>query len=546
MNDSKGVRVSRGGKSFVSLFIAAFIILPVLSCRWIEIDHKPTIPDIVVTQKVPLAKEEKVTLSTTTGTLKVTVEKAIILLLQNNSSLMVDKINPAIQKTGEADARAVFDPTLTAAYSESRTQISRKVTSTTGVPPGPVTTDKVRVTNRARDYNGNVGISEFLPTGTTIDFTFTGDRAVTGGHPDNPNTAQTELSITQKLLKGFGLGVNLANLRQAKIDTQSSEYELRGFTLALVTQLEDAYWDYYLAQKQIKIFEESLGIAEAQLQETMERIKIGKLADTERFAAESEVASRREGLITTRAAMNKARLNLLQLLNPEGQLLRDRDVVLLSEPVLPSAPLADVDDHVALALRARPDLNQARLSVKRDDLDIVKTKNGLLPELDLFINLGNTGYANSFNRSTDDLFDGRSHSRDVGLQLNYALGNRAARADYRRSLLSREQSMAALSNMNQLAVQDVRIAYIEVNRVRELVTATQVTRKLQEQTLKTEREKFRVGKSTLLLVAQAERDLLSSQIQEVPGFCQLPEGCHRSLPSRRVAARTAGDFVPGG
>jgi outer membrane protein TolC len=42
-----------------------------------------------------------------------------------------------------------------------------------------------------------------------------------------------------------------------------------------------------------------------------------------------------------------------------------------------------------------------------------------------------------------------------------------------------------------------------------------VTRALREEALRAENERFRVGSSTTLLVAQAQRDLLESQIAEV-------------------------------
>lgn len=45
--------------------------------------------------------------------------------------------------------------------------------------------------------------------------------------------------------------------------------------------------------------------------------------------------------------------------------------------------------------------------------------------------------------------------------------------------------------------------------------ATAATRSLQEEKLRVETEKFNVGKSTSLLVAQAQRDLVSSRISEV-------------------------------
>ncbi|OFZ53562.1 MAG: hypothetical protein A2328_03190 [Bdellovibrionales bacterium RIFOXYB2_FULL_36_6] len=47
------------------------------------------------------------------------------------------------------------------------------------------------------------------------------------------------------------------------------------------------------------------------------------------------------------------------------------------------------------------------------------------------------------------------------------------------------------------------------------MSATAATVKQREEVLRSENEKFRVGKSTSLLIAQAQRDLLASRIQEV-------------------------------
>ena len=54
---------------------------------------------------------------------------------------------------------------------------------------------------------------------------------------------------------------------------------------------------------------------------------------------------------------------------------------------------------------------------------------------------------------------------------------------------------------------------VTVNR--EQIAATAASRIAQETTATVEQEKFRVGKSTSLLVAQAQRDLLTAQIAEV-------------------------------
>jgi len=181
-------------------------------------------------------------------------------------------------------------------------------------------------------------------------------------------------------------------------------------------------------------------------------------------------------------------------------------------------PLAE---HLALADRLRPELNQARLQINRDELDIVKTRNGLLPQLDLFVTLGKSGFADSFGRAAGDVFARGGYDALVGVSGSYPLGNRAPRAQFDRATMGRDQSIKALENLAQLVEVDVRTSYIEVERTRQQITATAATRKLQEEKLRSEQEKFRVGRSTSLQVAQVQRDLENSQLAEV----QAVVGC---------------------
>jgi outer membrane protein TolC len=320
--------------------------------------------------------------------------------------------------------------------------------------------------------------------------------------------------VTQALLQGRGLDVNLANLRQAELDTRFSQYELRGFIEALVAQVEETYWNYALSQRRIEIFQNSLQLAEQQLRETEEIIKVGRMAETEVAAAKAEIALRRQNLINARSDMATTRLRLLRLLNPPSPDLWKQEVLLLNQPAVPQVRLDDVATHVEVALRMRPDLNQARLEVELGDLEIVKTKNGLLPKLDLFMNLGKTGYADSFSSSMSNIGED-DYDILAGIRFEYPPRNRDARARRERALLGREQAAEALENLAQLVELDVRSAYIETNRAKEQIYATAATRQLQEESFRVETEKFRVGRSTNLLVAQAQRDLVISQISEI-------------------------------
>ena len=434
------------------------------------------------------------------GPIRVTVPDAILLTLQHNRSLIIEKLNPAITRTAEDEKRGAFDPVLTGEYSRYRKKSDTPAQGS------------------QKDLENNVaaelGVSQYLPTGTEMDLTVSINQTWSNLYSDDLFTSRAGLSITQALLRGAGIDYNLAALRQARLDTKASQYELRGFAESLIAQVENTYWDYALTRRQIDIFLESLNLAEQQKNETEEMIRIGTLAESELAAAEAEIALRREGLINARSNLEKTRLQLIRLLNPPGTNLWTRDIVLLYQPVIPKVSLDDVETHVDIGLKMRSDLNQARLQVQRGDLEIVKTRNGLLPRMDLFIDLGKTGYAGSFGKSVNDI-DGKSYDILAGISLEYPFINRNARGIHRRSILTRRQADEAVSNLAQLVQVDVRSAYVEVNRAREQIAATAATRTFQKEKARIEAEKFRVGKSTSLLVAQAQRDLLSSQISEI-------------------------------
>jgi outer membrane protein TolC len=189
-----------------------------------------------------------------------------------------------------------------------------------------------------------VGVQEFLPTGTSLGVTASASDFPITGLPAGTNDFGSTLAFnaTQSLLRGFG-SANLASVNQARIDVQISQYELRGFVQTLIAQVEETYWDYALAERRIEIFTQSLALAQRQLEETQERIKLGDLARTERSAAEAEVALRREDLINARSALAKTKLALLRLVNPPGAKLWDREVVLASLPTSPAITLDEVE-----------------------------------------------------------------------------------------------------------------------------------------------------------------------------------------------------------
>jgi len=441
--------------------------------------------------------------------LPLSLQEAILSGLEHNHSFQVERLKPAVSRANEEVERATFDPLLTAQASRTHGQsMSRALTTShTGTTISP--SDNDSETTKAA-----AGLQQPTPLGATIELN--GEHDTTDLHDAKGTLIRQQswdLTITQSLLRGRGPEVTLARLRQARIDTEISLYELQGAAEALVDQIEQAYWAFVLAERSLAIYQQSLVIAKQQVEEVNERIKVGALAESESAAALAEEAERAQQLVTAQASQAKARLSLIHLVNPGGAANWQSVIKANDVPEMPDLAIDTVEEHVALALRQRADLNQARLLVRRRALEVTRTKNGLLPKLDLFVSLGGSRYSDSFATGND--LSGHNNAYAGGLTLELPLINREAKAKHASAGSSLEQANAALNNMEQLVQVDVRSAHVEVEQAAALVKASETTSRLRQQTLALEQEKFRLGRSTTLLVAQAQRDLVESQINQI-------------------------------
>lgn len=434
--------------------------------------------------------------------IEISVEQAVLMSLKNNHELKIQQQQPTITASFEQIERGQFDTELfvEANYFEQETiETSRS------------TENQFNVFDK--NSSESIGIRQYLPTGTELEAAVEHQRSTSNRTPEQQE-ARLGLSLTQSLLQGFGPQVNLATVRQAELETLVSLNELKAFTEALLAEAEIAYWEYVLAEKEIDIFIKSLEVARQQLQEIQVRIDVGILPEIEAAAAKVEESLRIQAMIEARSKLEEKRLRLLRLLNPTVSKRFDNQIVVTSSPEIDLQPITDTADRIVLANQLRSDLSEARIRLKQNRLETVITKNGLLPRLELFITLGKTGFADSFSDSFKEL-EGDTYDFEVGFQLSHYLNNRVAKARDIATLSEREQAIEAVKNLEQLVELDVLLAINEVERIRQQIDASQVTRTFQEKTMVAEKERFDVGASTSLDVALAQRDLLRSQITEI-------------------------------
>lgn len=430
------------------------------------------------------------------------LEDAVFLSLRNNHELRIQQLEPTIAGAFERIERGAFDPELFAELNFSEESLRQTDRATQG-----------QFDVEGKDANAVVGLRQRVPIGTEIELSAGTDRSTSTRSPEQ-ESVRFGLTVTQQLLRGFGPAVGLANLRQASLDTLASLSELQGFSEALVADVESAYWQLVLANESILIFEKSLEVAEEQLRDTESRIEVGQISEKEAAAARADVALAKQDLIDAESAQRARRYELVRRIYPRLPISGAMRYQTKTQPDDSPISIPEPEERIRLALRSRPEIKEAEYQIQRDELETVVTRNGRLPRLEFFVNLGKSGFATTFQESFRAT-DGPNYDASVGIQFSQFIGNRSARArdDIARATL--QQAEEALDNLRSLVRYDVLLALNELERAQKQMAASSETRRYRQETFEAEQDRFEVGNSTALEVSRAQRDLVASQIGEV-------------------------------
>ncbi len=288
-----------------------------------------------------------------------------------------------------------FDPQLQGSMNVERSVIPLSNTVTTGVP-----LLQQNMTNATFQY------AQAFASGTSMSVGFDNSRVASNNRFAD---LQPELSssftvrVRQRLLAGFGFGPNMRFIRIAKNNREISDVAFKNQIVATVSQIQNIYWDLVNAYEDVRVKQRSLSLADKTLSDNKEQVRIGALPAIEITKAENEVTSRNQDLIRAQTQLQ------LQELLIKNAVTRDIDESLVAEAkVVPTdtmsfpenEPVRPVQDLVTQALGARPELVQARIDLTNRTISRKAASNALLPQLDLIAWYGGSGLAGNPNPLT--------------------------------------------------------------------------------------------------------------------------------------------------
>lgn len=387
----------------------------------------------------------------------------------------------------------------------------------------------------------NFGYTQGFLTGTQLGVTFNNSRVTTNNPFSNYSpdiTTSFRATATQHLLQGFGWGVNGRFILQAKNDRRITDSAFRQQVLYTVNQVENIYWSLVSAYEDEQAKERALGQSTQLTSDNRKQLEIGTLAPLDIVNSDSTVATDKQALISS-----QSNLEYQQLIMKQAIARTLNDPALSAAPVIPTdrvgldrLPEEDtpVEDLVRQAYVNNPQIEQAILNMKNNEITIKAEKNGLLPTVDAYAfygasALGGAQNANALNFSTGkaydpgsfpsigygtvlkDLFNSSAPDKGVGVTITIPLRNRTAQADQARSQMEYRQSQMRLQQIyTQIRIQVINAQFALTND-RAQVMAAQAAHDYANQSLDAEQKKYKLGASTTANVLQQGRNLATAE-----------------------------------
>lgn len=452
---------------------------------------------------------------------------AILKALENNNEIQVQRTNVQISEYALKALDGYYDVVLGSNLtisSNTRPSANRITAGSSG-----------SVATTSDSYTMNYNFSQQMPIGGgNWHLAFNNSRISTNqfGSSLNPfYNSNIALDFQQPLFRNFRNDQTRNQIRIAKKALDLSDSQFRQRVVEIIAQVQKAYWDLVFAIRNVEIMKESMQLAKVNLENNRKQVEVGTLAPIDLAQSQAEVERRHQDEITSIGSVTVAEniVKGLILGDPSSPEWRGNLAPTESIEILP--PAIDYESAQRLAFANRTELEQLRLQKEQNELDLKYFRNQTLPQIDFVGRYATAGLAGrpgppidfgglpGFGGEVPALFVGglgrafntaiqnRFREVVVGVQINFPLLNRTAKANLGRSKARGRVLQFQEKQLQQLVLAEVRNALQGVETARQTIEAARAARAAREVQLAGEQKKFEAGLSTTFLVLTFQNQL---------------------------------------
>jgi outer membrane protein len=389
-------------------------------------------------------------------------------------------------------------------------------------------------TTKTYDFTYNQG----FVTGTALQFVWDNTAATTSNTVTTYSpqyNASFKATVTQHLLQGAGIWVNKRFIYEAQNNRKITNSSFREQILYTVNQVENIYWGLVSAYEDVQSKQRALDQSTKLDDDTRKQLQIGTMAPLDVVQADSTVATDKQALI-----ISQSNLNYQQQIIKQAIARNLNDPALSAAPVIPTDRVSleelseekqPIEDLVQEAFRQRPELEQAVLTLRNDEITLRGARNALLPPVDVYGYFGGSGVAGTVNPNLNcnffgtagcppstggygtalqNAYNNSSPDKGFGFNVTIPLGNKLAQSVQARSLMEYRQAELRLEQLyTQIRMQVVNAQFALTND-RAQVVASRAAQSFAQQSLDAEQKKLKLGASTTANVLLQERNLATA------------------------------------
>jgi outer membrane protein len=355
----------------------------------------------------------------------------------------------------------------------------------------------------------------------------------------DPYTASSfSAHLVQPLLRGFGRTVNRRYIVIANNNQKISGLVFKQQVISTVAGVIRLYFDLVALQEDVQVKRQTLALVQKLYDDNKAKEEQGTLAPIELVRSQAQMASSRQDLANSEGFEQQQELVLKNVLSRRGS----GDLLIHNVTIRPTTPIEvpaqeivpQIQDLAATAAQKRPELEEGRLQLSNSEISLRGSRSALRPDLNLIVSAQNNGLAGDLNplaltsnpaidpalvggfgTTLAQIFRRNYPSYGIGLQLNLPLHNQIAQSDYARDSIQYSQTQIRYQQLQNQVRLEVEAALTALRRSRSAYDAAVEARKLQEQSLQVEMEKYANGISTSFLVMQYQSFLAQARSTEV-------------------------------
>jgi outer membrane protein TolC len=430
----------------------------------------------------------------------------------------------------------LLDPNITGTIQLERTTTPQTTTFITGTN-----------TYNANTNIYNFGYNEGFVTGTALAFTFNNSYNTSNSQRTeySPALQSTfKIQLTQHLLQGCCIGINDRFMVEARNNRRITDSAFRQQLLYTINQVENIYWGLVSAYEDLQAKQRAVAQSSQLASDNRKQLQIGTLAPLDVVNSDAAVATDKQALISSQSTLEYQQLVMKQAIARNLD-----DPALVNAPVIPTDRVSlietpeehmSVEDLVRQADANSPQIEQAILAIKNNQITLKGVKNGLLPTLDVYAFFGGSGIAGSqspalncntdfsssafvpcppgtapplggYGTALDNTFNNTGPDKGVGFSLNVPLRNRINRAEQSRAMLEYRQAEMRLAQLYVQTRMNIINGQFALTNDRAAVQSATAQREYAFQSLDAEQKKYKLGASTTANVLQQERNLATAE-----------------------------------